>query len=1019
MKRSADKISGTPRPPPELSSCSNSGSAGTSGGTSTGRRKVGAPSGSFLPASGDHVLYSETIVGTDGEERMGVFRAVVKHDGSGRVDNQPLIQLAAVGDNEHSWWEPFSNVYEAIQPGGPTLNRNLFEDSYDHFVENYADFYTKPVPSEGSRCQGICRTDFPTTSAGEFVRLCELACDERERLDADALHVKGGQFLSPHIKGILSHASGKAEKGSQSKTMPLRHYHLVGHGGSAANACFRDMGCSSASLAKPRRKVPGVKGERPRRCEGCQSLYRVLCDRVKQQVYRAKKAMIPAEGQVSRDRNDLLTNKQQFAKLHRVATKTKYLTSLAHRRQAQILKMLAESACHDSAVLPPSATFQPSAVEHSAVFEAVCHGDLAAEYFRLSAVSSQQADAAMAMLETCRSNMQKYLSSGSNHCFRYNPLCFSMAIEIFSSMSVTAYDQLRVTRPDLPTARYLRKVIHRHQHQRPGILRSEIRDFSNFLFRDGGFSVGARVTASKGCLALDSMTIQQGLRWHNSTGEFAGLAEARNGSGMTPQQMFIVRAKAIAARAKAIEEGEPEEAAVEGDSDGESAGKKLDLASQHLVVYYTAIKGKKLSFIVARCDLANVTTRFLRGLLVDLVRELSAAQFTVVAVSFDGASENRRLACQLCTVATKDLVASALIAEAAYAAVSAAADHPIATDDVRTCDSAIVYASEEHDEAQDIIVAIGAVLIGWKVQVGSESWTVVFIPDAPHGLKKLCNSFELRHGMELDGCPVNMKNLETVYSATHLTANKMPGLKVSRLTAGHFHKNCLSRMNVSLATQVFSQTMIDLFNVTLKKTNPALHKEMKPHMRSTLLIVGQWNHVFDIMNSRTNDKKKRIDVSHINQRKHRHVKELLVATATIVRWRLQAVKYEGGKTKRPKRWLSKEAGDDCSNIGIAVAALASLHAETEGGPIILRRLDQDCCEHHFGNVRQRGGHGGVTSDVAKGAQMASSCVRFAKLGKSNSRGARASSTASEMVMDPRNYMPTSVDKLRESKPVCW
>jgi len=263
---------------------------------------------------------------------------------------------------------------------------------------------------------------------------------------------------------------------------------------------------------------------------------------------------------------------------------------------------------------------------------------------------------------------------------------------------------------------------------------------------------------------------------------------------------------------------------------------------------------------------------------------------------------------------------------------------------------------------------------------------------------------------------MTMKSLEDIWRKTHFDAEGRPALKQTKLTLGHFRKNCLSRMNVSLAAQVFSQTMISLFTVTLKKQHPTLYARMSTYMQPMMDLLDQWDHVFNIMNSRINDKKSSVNIHLINSCNHHHIEELLAASAAMVRWRLQAIDHDGGA--RPESWVTMESGQDCINVGLGAAAIAALHADT-GAPVVLRRLDQDNCEHHFGNVRQRGGHGGVNTGTCKGAQQASSANRLHKTHrKSNSRGAGEAET-SDRVMDLRNYPVSERNKVMEAGRLTW
>ena len=167
----------------------------------------------------------------------------------------------------------------------------------------------------------------------------------------------------------------------------------------------------------------------------------------------------------------------------------------------------------------------------------------------------------------------------------------------------------------------------------------------------------------------------------------------------------------------------------------------------------------------------------------------------------------------------------------------------------------------------------------------------------------------------------------------------------------------------------------------------------------------------DVLNTRVMEKTLNIEL--IDRPDHRHVKEVLHFSAFVERWRQQAARGGASKGGRLLHWLSNEAGDDAIAVGLGVGALASLYARPDYR-LRLRRLDQDCAENHFANVRQRAGHNGVTSDTCKQAQQTANVNRFAQSGKTNTRGAEPQHMASGMMFDQRNYMPTAADKERES-----
>ena len=281
---------------------------------------------------------------------------------------------------------------------------------------------------------------------------------------------------------------------------------------------------------------------------------------------------------------------------------------------------------------------------------------------------------------------------------------------------------------------------------------------------------------------------------------------------------------------------------------------------------------------------------------------------------------------------------------------------------------------------------------------------------------QVVNSLERRKLMELDGQPVSLKILRDIWVATHFTLGGGAALKQTKLTSAHFDKNEMTRMNVRLAVQVLSSTMIDLATVVLPRVNQGAYRRLSALYGPTLQVAAHFNHLVDIMNSRVTVEKLNIDL--VNDPEHRHVAELLHVSAFVERWRQQAMRVAGTHGARPIRWLGKEAGADAIAVGLGVAALARLHAKPDF-PLCLRRLDQDCAENHFANVRHKAGNSTATTDTAKLAGQEANVNRFAKSGKSNTRGAEPDSMATQMMFDQREYIPSDSDKARESPRVNW
>ena len=193
----------------------------------------------------------------------------------------------------------------------------------------------------------------------------------------------------------------------------------------------------------------------------------------------------------------MLTRRQQLEKLLAIAAEKKKLQAHVRYLKACNVAQMADKECASVEVSSAVAGNEINAKEYTAVLSAACDSkDLMRAYYTEALDTPEQADAAIAIMESGLRNMRSYMDTGTKCGFRYSPLCFASAIDMFSRMSTTAYAALRSRTADLPSEEYVRKVVNRHAHQPSGVLRGDIRDWSTFLFRKGGFSVEEKRTSN-------------------------------------------------------------------------------------------------------------------------------------------------------------------------------------------------------------------------------------------------------------------------------------------------------------------------------------------------------------------------------------------------------------------------------------------------------------------------------------------------------------------------------------------
>jgi hypothetical protein len=93
--------------------------------------------------------------------------------------------------------------------------------------------------------------------------------------------------------------------------------------------------------------------------------------------------------------------------------------------------------------------------------------------------------------------------------------------------------------------------------------------------------------------------------------------------------------------------------------------------------------------------------------------------------------------------------------------------------------------------------------------------------------------------MELDGHPVSLKILRDIWVATHFTTGGGAALK-PKLTSAHFDKNEMTRMNVRLAVEVLSNTIISLATGVLPRVNQGAFRRLSALYGPTLQLAAHF-----------------------------------------------------------------------------------------------------------------------------------------------------------------------------------
>jgi hypothetical protein len=130
---------------------------------------------------------------------------------------------------------------------------------------------------------------------------------------------------------------------------------------------------------------------------------------------------------------------------------------------------------------------------------------------------------------------------------------------------------------------------------------------------------------------------------------------------------------------------------------------------------------------------------------------------------------------------------------------------------------------------------------------------IIFLPDMPHLTKNIITSLELslsknsKHDLRYGKVPINMQMIEEVW----LKCNGASGqLHSTKLTSWHFDKNAYSRMNVKLATQLLSQSNVDMIHNAIADDRIVLSLCVKGMYSHVTDLCECWKEVVDICNGR-------------------------------------------------------------------------------------------------------------------------------------------------------------------------
>jgi hypothetical protein len=244
---------------------------------------------------------------------------------------------------------------------------------------------------------------------------------------------------------------------------------------------------------------------------------------------------------------------------------------------------------------------------------------------------------------------------------------------------------------------------------------------------------------------------------------------------------------------------------------------------------------------------------------------------------------------------------------------------------------------------------------------------VFLVDDPPHVIKRVAAQMEnkdLRWGLEMSNkgvMPMSMGVLEDIYNCTNSGPLQLKDAR--KLTASHFRGNSFSKMRVGRAAQVLSRTMARLTRAVMEGTSQQyLLRTVSPKqvpdgaprkkfLSKVLELVERMDRFFDICNSKDNEESGyKYDNRIIDESNGvAYAAELLDTLRWIYEWKDSITDSQG--VVKWEYFLTRETFKSMQYVCYSFAALIYQVplGSTRGLGIVLKRINQDIVEHHFGH----------------------------------------------------------------------
>jgi hypothetical protein len=188
-------------------------------------------------------------------------------------------------------------------------------------------------------------------------------------------------------------------------------------------------------------------------------------------------------------------------------------------------------------------------------------------------------------------------------------------------------------------------------------------------------------------------------------------------------------------------------------------------------------------------------------------------------------------------------------------------------------------------------------------------------------------------------------------------------LRQSRLTKEHFDLNAFNKMNVRLAMQIFSQTVVRLIDSYLADSARPASASEDAHLAFVKEMCTTVNRLADLCNARNDPagSSSNVKIGNIVGPGSWIIAELVECAAWFAGWKHNCDNSQVAQSRKADMFIAPETWQDTQYCLLGIACLSEFYMTKfwQQGTFIFvpqRRLSTDKVEHHFAHIR---GHAGA------------------------------------------------------------